>query len=95
MKLLKRKEQGTTPEVESRFKVLGSGCKKCLELEKNTIEALDELGLKDGVQHVYDFKEIAKYGVMSTPALVIDDKVVSYGKVINKEEISKLLKENS
>lgn len=91
MKLFGRKEKETTPEIESRYKVLGSGCKKCLELENNTIQALNELQMNDGVQHIYDFAEIAKYGVMSTPALVIDDKVVSYGKVINKDEIVKLI----
>lgn len=92
MKLFQRKQKETTPNVVSRFKVLGSGCKKCLELERNTQEALSELQLSDGVQHITDFAEIAKYKVMSTPALVIDDKVVSYGRVINKDEIIKLIK---
>jgi small redox-active disulfide protein 2 len=72
-------------------KVLGSGCAKCNELEAATREALKELGMDNAIDHVTDFAEIAAYGVMSTPALVVDGKVVSYGKVLKKEEVVKLL----
>ena len=80
-------------ESEAAVKVLGSGCDKCRTLEKSTLEALAELGRETRVQHVTDFAEIAKYGVMQTPALVVDGKVVSYGKVLSKAEVIKLLKQ--
>lgn len=71
--------------------VLGSGCKKCMELEKNTTQALKELNIDEKVTHIANFVEIAKYGIMSTPALVLDNKVVSTGKVLSVEEIKSLL----
>ena len=80
-----------TAEQDAPVKVLGSGCDKCRALEKAAIEALKESGREPRVQHVTDFAEIAKYGVMQTPALVVDGKVVSYGKVLSKEEVLKLL----
>ena len=80
-----------TAEQDAPVKVLGSGCDKCRALEKAAIEALKESGREPRVQHVSDFAEIAKYGVMQTPALVVDGKVVSYGKVLSKEEVLKLL----
>jgi small redox-active disulfide protein 2 len=72
-------------------KVLGSGCAKCQALEKATVEALAELGMDTTVEHVTDFAQIAAYGVMSTPALVVDGKVVSYGRVLTKDEVKKIL----
>ncbi len=74
------------------IKVLGSGCEKCNALEKATKEALGELGLNVQIDHVTDFAKIASYGVMTTPALVVDEKVVSYGKVLKKQEVIDLLK---
>ena len=62
-------------------KVLGSGCKKCNELEENTVAALKLLGRNTAVEHVTDFAKVAEYGVMATPALVLGDKVVSSGRV--------------
>ncbi len=79
-------------EQEAAIKVLGSGCDKCRALEKSTLEALKELGREPRVEHVTDFAEIAKYGVMQTPALVADGKVISYGKVLSKAEVVELLK---
>lgn len=73
------------------IKILGSGCKKCNQLEENTKKALEEMGLVAEVIKVTDFKEIAKYGVMTTPALVIDEKVISKGKVLKKEEIKEMI----
>lgn len=73
-------------------KVLGSGCAKCNELEKSAKEALGELGMDTAIDHVTDFSKIAAYGVMSTPALVVDGKVVSYGKALKKDEVVKILK---
>jgi small redox-active disulfide protein 2 len=72
-------------------KILGGGCAKCNKLEKNTIEALKDLGKEYEIEHVTDFAEIAKFGVMSTPALVVDGKVVVSGKVLNSSKLKKLL----
>lgn len=72
-------------------KVLGSGCAKCNQLEAAAKEALSELGMDTTIDHVTDFAQIAAYGVMSTPALVVDGKVISYGKVLKKDEIIDLI----
>jgi small redox-active disulfide protein 2 len=81
-------QEKTLPGV----KVLGSGCSKCNALEAATKEALAELGMDTAIDHVTDFAKIASYGVMTTPALVVDGKVVSYGKVLKKDEVVALLK---
>ena len=73
-------------------KVLGSGCSKCNELESNTKAALAQLGMDTEIEHVTDFTQIAAYGVMSTPALVVDGKVVAFGKVLKTEEVLIILK---
>ena len=72
-------------------KVLGSGCAKCNELEANVKKALEQLGMDTTIDHITDFSQIAAYGVMTTPALVVDGKVVSYGKVLKVEEAVKIL----
>lgn len=72
-------------------KILGSGCAKCNQLEAAAKEALEQLGMNATIDHVTDFSQIAAYGVMSTPALVVDGKVVSYGKVLKTEEVIKIL----
>lgn len=74
------------------IKILGVGCKNCVNLAKNTEEALKGLGMEATITKVTDMKDIAKYGIMRTPGLVIDEKVVSYGKVASTEEITELLK---
>ena len=73
-------------------KVLGSGCAKCNALEEAAKAALSELGMDTGIDHVTDFSEIAAWGVMTTPALVVDGKVVSFGKVLKKDEVKELLR---
>jgi len=73
------------------IKVLGSGCQNCVTLSKNTEDALRNLGMEAEIVKVTDFKDIASYGVMSTPALVVAEKVVSYGTVLQPEDIAKLL----
>ena len=73
-------------------KILGGGCAKCNQLEDATVKALLELGMDSTIEHVRDFEKIAAYGVMTTPALVVDGKVVSYGKVLKKEEVVEILK---
>lgn len=75
----------------SGVKVLGSGCAKCDALEDAVRAALTELGMGTSIDHVTDFAQIAAYGVMATPALVVDGKVVSYGKVLKKDEASALI----
>ncbi|HYQ37926.1 MAG TPA: thioredoxin family protein [Pseudomonas sp.] len=73
------------------IKILGSGCKKCVTLTENTQAALASLGREAEVVKVTDFAEIAAHGVMSTPALAIDDKVVSVGKVLTPSEVAALI----
>lgn len=84
------KAESTKTEGAS-VKVLGSGCAKCNQLEAAAKAALEQLGMDTTIDHVTDFSQIAAYGVMSTPALVIDGKVVSYGKVLKAEEVVKIL----
>ncbi|MEA4928950.1 MAG: thioredoxin family protein [Candidatus Limiplasma sp.] len=72
-------------------KVLGSGCAKCNQLVAATKAALEQLGMDTTVEHVTDFAQIAAYGVMSTPALMVDGKVVSFGRVLTKDEVVALL----
>lgn len=72
-------------------KVLGSGCCKCNDLERAAREALAELGMETTIEHVTDFKQIAAYGVMTTPALVVDGKVVSCGKALKKYDVKALI----
>ena len=77
-----------------KIKILGSGCKNCLTLADNIKAALAVLGAEAEIEKVTDFAEIAKYGVMSTPGLVIDEKVVSYGKVLKPQDIVKIIEKN-
>lgn len=85
-------EKAESAKIEgASVKVLGSGCAKCNALEAATKAALEQLGMDTTIDHVTDFAKIAAYGVMSTPALVVDGKVVSYGKVLKKEEVVAIL----
>ena len=69
------------------IKILGSGCKKCVALEENVKAAVAKAGRDAHISKVTDMTEIASYGVMSTPALVVDDKLVSAGKVLSADDI--------
>ena len=73
------------------IKILGTGCVNCKNLETNTRRALDDLGLSVEIDKVTDPAEIVSWGVMSTPALVIDDDVVLSGRVPSPEQIKQLL----
>jgi small redox-active disulfide protein 2 len=73
------------------IKILGSGCKNCETLKANTEKTLKETGVVAEIIKVDDLKEVMAYGVMSTPALVIDEKVVSVGKVLKPKDIAKIL----
>lgn len=74
------------------IKVLGSGCKNCHALLESTKEAVKTMGLDIEVGYVTDMEEITKYGVMSMPALVVNEKVASMGKVLKAAEVEKLLR---
>ena len=73
--------------------VLGGGCAKCNELEAAVRAALGGLGRQEEVGHVTDFVQIAALGVMSTPALLVDGKVLCAGRVLNKDEVKVLLQQ--
>lgn len=74
-----------------KIKILGTGCKKCNKLEENTKKAVAELGVDASIEKVEDIKKIVEYGVMSTPALVVDEEVKFSGRVPKVEEIKKYL----
>jgi small redox-active disulfide protein 2 len=73
------------------IKVLGPGCANCKNLERVTREALDDLGLDATIEKVADYGQIAGYGVMSTPGLVIDEKVVVSGRVPTRDQVKELI----
>jgi len=73
------------------IKVLGTGCAKCKALEKATKEAVEKTGVNATITKVEDIVEIMQFGVMTTPALVIDGEIVVKGKVPSVDELSKLL----
>jgi small redox-active disulfide protein 2 len=73
------------------IKILGSGCSKCKTLEKLTREVVEQNGIDASISKVEDIMEIMKYGVMATPALVVDGKVEIKGRVPSVEEIKEVL----
>lgn len=73
------------------IKVLGPGCRNCKTLERVTREAVAELGVEATIEKVEDYPTIVGYGVMSTPALVVDEKVVLAGRVPRTAEVRELL----
>lgn len=73
------------------IKVLGSGCVKCNKLFANVEAALKESKIEAALEKVEDINQIIDYGVMMTPGLVIDEKVVSVGKVVSSKDIIKLI----
>ena len=77
-----------------KIKVLGTGCARCKSLEKVTIKAVEELNLDATVEKVEDIQKIMEYGVMRTPALVINEKVVLSGQVPKVSELKELLTNN-
>ena len=74
------------------LKILGGACRKCETLLANTEEAVRNLGVEANVEYITDYSVIASYGIMSTPALIKDEKIVSMGKVLKSSEIEKLIK---
>ncbi|BES66296.1 thioredoxin family protein [Gottschalkiaceae bacterium SANA] len=73
------------------IKILGTGCKKCKKLEANARQAVKELELDAVIEKIEDIPGIMSYKVMSTPALVVDEKVLSAGKLLSSKEIKALL----
>ncbi|MGM0386270.1 MAG: thioredoxin family protein [Actinomycetota bacterium] len=73
------------------IKILGTGCKNCVALERNTREALADMDLQAEVTKVTDHPGIASYGIMKTPGLVVDEKVIVSGRVPKPAEIRELL----
>ena len=76
------------------IKVLGTGCPKCKALEKATRDAVTELGINANIGKEEDIMKIMQYGVMHTPALVIDGKVVISGRLPTAKELKNLLTSN-
>lgn len=73
------------------IKVLGSGCASCHALYENAKEAVQKMGLSVDVEYITDLQKVMEYGVMSMPALVVNEKVVSMGKVLKANDVEKLL----
>ena len=76
------------------IKVLGAGCKSCHELYENVKEAVKEMGLSVEVEYITDMQKVMEYGVMSMPAVVVNEKVVSTGKVLKAADVEKLLRKS-
>ena len=76
----------------AKIKILSSGCAACRTMEANLTEALRELGMEETVEHPTEAQWMNSYGIVNTPALVVDGKLVSRGDVLEKEEIVPLLK---
>ena len=75
-----------------KVKVLGGGCSKCETLLANAKEAVANAGVEAEIEYITDFAVIAGYGIISTPALIVDEKIVSMGKVLKSSEIESFLK---
>ena len=73
-------------------KVLGAGCKTCHEQYENAKEAVKNMGLDIEVEYITDMQKVMKYGVMSMPAIVANEKVVSMGKLLKASEVEKLFR---
>ena len=74
------------------IKVLGAGCKSCHEQYENAKAAVQALGLNVEVEYITDMEKVMEYGVMSMPAIVVNDQVVSMGKVLKAADVEKLLR---
>ena len=83
---------GGTDSGITSVKVLGAGCRSCHEQYENAQEAVRELGLSAEVEYVTDLEKVMGYGVMSMPAIVVNEKVVSMGKVLKAADVEKLLR---
>lgn len=84
-------DQPDSGEELQSIKVLGAGCKSCHEMYENTKAALQTVGIDIEVEYITDMEKVMEYGVMSMPGLVINEKVVSMGKVLKPVDVEKLL----
>jgi small redox-active disulfide protein 2 len=75
-----------------KIQVLGGGCNKCIILAEEVTKAAEEMGLQIELEKITDFKQIMAFGVMTTPALVVDGKVMFSGKVLKAEALKEYLK---
>ncbi len=73
------------------IKVLGAGCKSCHEQYEYAKEAVKNMGLSVEVEYITDMEKVMEYGVMCMPAIVVNDKVVSFGKVLKSADVEKLI----
>lgn len=73
------------------IKILGTGCARCKQTESIIRETLDEVGVSANIEKVTDIEDIVGYGVMVTPAVVVDDKVLFTGKVPTKEDVKAMV----
>jgi small redox-active disulfide protein 2 len=73
------------------IKILGAGCSKCKQLAANVKQAVDEMGIDATIEKVESLEEIMRYGVMQTPALVIDGQVKVVGKLLSAKDVKKYL----
>lgn len=78
----------------SSIKVLGAGCKSCHEQYQNVINAAAEMGLATDIEYITDMEKVMAYGVMNMPAIVVNEKVVSMGKVLKMADVMKLLRKS-
>ncbi|HPY67516.1 MAG TPA: thioredoxin family protein [Bacteroidales bacterium] len=78
--------------MKINIKILGAGCSRCNDLAQHTAEAVHETGISADIQKIGEITEIMKYQILSTPALVINEKVVSSGKVLSKAEIIEIIR---
>lgn len=78
-------------EKKCNIKVLGSGCKSCHNQHENVKKAVTDMNLAADVEYITDIEKIIGYGVMSMPAVVVNEKVVSMGKVLKADQVEELL----
>ena len=74
-----------------KIEIAGPGCPRCVETEKNVKEAVKQLGIAAEIDHVYDVSEMAKRGVMFTPAVIVDGEIKISGKIPTVDEVKKVL----
>lgn len=86
------KECCSTGQEILSIKVLGAGCKSCHQQYENVKEAVKALGLTVEVEYITDMEKVMEYGAMSMPAIVLNEKIVSMGKVLKPADVEKLLK---
>lgn len=84
------REGNISPDIQS-VKVIGGGCRSCHELYENAQKALKAAGSDIEAEYITDMEKVMSYGIMSMPGLVVNEKVVSAGRVLSQSEVEKLL----